>query len=264
MIRNNESWDLGEPELNERGQLVIHDIASRLGYIRHSPDQPIPILEGSEDSAELQAQLEVACPEKNAEDRRKRKQAGSSSSSPSPENSERVSSTGKIMWAQQQQQIGAKINPSTGRTSPRPQRTSTEDDGFYLTSYSARASIDPNSAILSPVCTNFQTQSPMFHKASPFNQMSTNHDFPRSLHELNLTTQFTSAQEFHIARQALDRLGQTMDLVDPNMLKVIQLQNGLSFVGETITPCLLNCNEYDQSSLMYTCCNYMENQLLDT
>ena len=60
MIRNNESWDLGEPELNDRGQPVIHDIASKLGCIRPSPDLPVAFPEGAEDFAELQAQLQAA------------------------------------------------------------------------------------------------------------------------------------------------------------------------------------------------------------
>jgi hypothetical protein len=276
MIRNNESWDLGDPELNDRGQLVIHDVASRLGCIRPSPDQPITFPEGDEDFAELQAQLEVAHSEMTAENTGSKKKLGSSSLSPSPMHSERASSTEmdpsivpksyiQTMWAPQQQQIGAKANPSTGPTSPRLQRNSTEDDGFYPSEYSARGSIDPNSLILSPVRTDFRTQSPMFRKSSPFNSMSTYNDFLRSPHELNLTAHFTSGQQFHnISGQLLDGVDQATDLTDPNMLKVIQLQYGLSFVGGTITPRILNCNEYDQSSLMHTCCNYADNQLLDT
>lgn len=40
MVRNKESWDLGEPQLDDRGQPVIHDIAFRLGCIRPSQEAP--------------------------------------------------------------------------------------------------------------------------------------------------------------------------------------------------------------------------------
>ncbi|EJT81001.1 hypothetical protein GGTG_00991 [Gaeumannomyces tritici R3-111a-1] len=38
MVRESRAWDLGEPELNDRGQAVIHDIASRLSCIRPNSD----------------------------------------------------------------------------------------------------------------------------------------------------------------------------------------------------------------------------------
>ncbi len=38
MVRNNQQWELGEPELNKRGQPVIHNIASKLGCIRPNSD----------------------------------------------------------------------------------------------------------------------------------------------------------------------------------------------------------------------------------
>lgn len=43
MVRNNQSWDLGEPELNDRGQPVIHDIAQKLGCIRPNSDIDLPV-----------------------------------------------------------------------------------------------------------------------------------------------------------------------------------------------------------------------------
>jgi hypothetical protein len=273
MIRNNESWDLGEPELNDRGQLVIHDIASRLGCIRPSSDQPIAFLEGAEDFAELQAQLEVARSEVTAEDTGTKKHSGSSDQASSANSDQSILSKNYIqtLWAKQHQQTGAKVNPSATNSSTKPtpqslQRNSAEDDGTYPGSYSARASFDTNSSIPSPVYSNFRAQSPMFCRASPFNSTSTNDDFPRSPDMLDLTAQFTSAQQFHnISGPLLDgMLDQTIGLVDPNMLKVIQLQYGLSFVGGTITPCMLNCNEYEESSQMHTRCNYAVNQLLDT
>lgn len=43
MVRNNQSWKLGEPELNDRGQPVIHDIAQKLGCIRPNSDIDLPV-----------------------------------------------------------------------------------------------------------------------------------------------------------------------------------------------------------------------------
>jgi hypothetical protein len=60
MVRNGESWTLGEPELNDRGLPVIHNIAEKLGCIRPSPDLPCAFPEDPEEFAELQAQLAAA------------------------------------------------------------------------------------------------------------------------------------------------------------------------------------------------------------
>jgi len=38
MVRSGQHWELGEPELNDRGQPVIHNIASKLGCIRPAND----------------------------------------------------------------------------------------------------------------------------------------------------------------------------------------------------------------------------------
>ncbi|KAH6961870.1 hypothetical protein BKA56DRAFT_637341 [Ilyonectria sp. MPI-CAGE-AT-0026] len=38
MVRNNQPWELGEPELNDRGLPVIHNIAQKLGCIRPNSD----------------------------------------------------------------------------------------------------------------------------------------------------------------------------------------------------------------------------------
>ncbi|KAF5268203.1 hypothetical protein FOXYS1_911 [Fusarium oxysporum] len=43
MVRNNQSRDLSEPELNDRGQPVIHNIAQKLGCIRPNRDIGLPV-----------------------------------------------------------------------------------------------------------------------------------------------------------------------------------------------------------------------------
>ncbi|KAK2598946.1 Fluconazole resistance protein 1 [Conoideocrella luteorostrata] len=42
MVRNSQSWELGEPDLNDRGLPVIHDIAQKLGCIRPNSDIDLP------------------------------------------------------------------------------------------------------------------------------------------------------------------------------------------------------------------------------
>lgn len=43
MIQKNKPWDLGEPELNDQGELVIHDIAKKLGCIGPNDEVELPI-----------------------------------------------------------------------------------------------------------------------------------------------------------------------------------------------------------------------------
>lgn len=43
MVRSQQQWDLGEPELNDRGQPIIHNIASKLGCIRPNSDIDLPV-----------------------------------------------------------------------------------------------------------------------------------------------------------------------------------------------------------------------------
>ncbi|EXA29029.1 hypothetical protein FOVG_19405 [Fusarium oxysporum f. sp. pisi HDV247] len=43
MVRNNQPWELGDPELNDRGQPVIHNIVQKLGCIRADSDIDLPI-----------------------------------------------------------------------------------------------------------------------------------------------------------------------------------------------------------------------------
>ena len=43
MVRSGQPWELGEPQLNHRGEPVIHNIAQRLGCIRPQNDVDLPI-----------------------------------------------------------------------------------------------------------------------------------------------------------------------------------------------------------------------------
>ncbi|KAH7202704.1 uncharacterized protein BKA55DRAFT_547471 [Fusarium redolens] len=43
MVVNNQPWELGEPELNNHGQPIIHSIAQKLGCIRPQSDIELPM-----------------------------------------------------------------------------------------------------------------------------------------------------------------------------------------------------------------------------
>jgi hypothetical protein len=251
MIRNNETWDLGEPEMNDRGQPVIHDIASKLGCIRHSPDLPYAFPEGAEDFAELQAKLQAARSDLGAEDAANRKQSESSHSSPSLTRTERASSTesnhslpsedsNQMLWAQQDRQTATK--------KPTPlkivQRNSLDDESAY----SARASFDTTGSMPSPVYTDFPSaQSPMFRKASPFPPWAAGDGFLGQPHALDLTAQYMRGhQQPALAgvpgSSPLDGSASMGLGLEPDVLKAMQISDGMNFADGTIRPNMLDCS----------------------
>jgi len=268
MIRNNESWELGEPEMNDRGQPVIHDIASRLGCIRPSPDLPYAFPEGAEDFAELQAQLQAARSEMGSEDAGGRKHSQDSAySSPALDRTERGSSSesdsdhssdyNQQLWSQQQRQRDTKVAPPAIKTEFRPtpsklaQRTSLVEDE---TGYSARSSFDASNSLPSPIYTDFSTESPMFQSDSPFSPWSAGDDFLGPAHALDLTAHYMRQQQFQIPRSS-PMSSRPLGL-DSDVLKAMQLNDGLNFADGTIRPHMLDCNSgYDldqMDSIIYT------------
>jgi len=246
MVRNNESWDLGEPEMNDRGQPVIHDIASKLGCIRPSPDLPNNFPEGAEDFAELQAQLQAARSEANSEDS-SRKYSEDSSYSPPLDRTDRASSSESDhsslskdynqMWSQQRQ--AAKIAPHAIKPAPLnlPLKPSFDEE------YQPRTSLDTSYSVPSPIYTDFQTESPMFRNASPFSPWSAQDDFLGPAHALDLTAHYMRAQQMQGAPRS-STLGQT------DLLKAMQLSDGLNFADGTIRPTMLDCTGFDISDHM--------------
>jgi hypothetical protein len=243
MVRNGESWDLGEPEMNDRGQPVIHDIASKLGCIRPSPDLPNNFPEGAEDFAELQAQLQAARSEANSEDTGSRKYSGDSSYSPALDRTDRASSSESDhsdlskeysqIWTQQRQ--AAKIAPHAIKPAPLnlPQKTSFDEEA-----YQPRASLDTSYSIPSPIYTDFQTESPMFRNSSPFSPWSGQDDFLGPAHALDLTAHYMRAQQM----QGMPRSSPLGRGLDTDLLKAMQLNDGLNFADGTIRPTMLDCN----------------------
>jgi hypothetical protein len=63
MVRNEQQWELGEPELNDRGQPITHDIVTMLGCIRPNVDADLPphtvFPEDENDLSKLAAELEI-------------------------------------------------------------------------------------------------------------------------------------------------------------------------------------------------------------
>lgn len=262
MVRNNETWELGEPEMNDRGQPVIHDIASKLGCIRASPDLPHAFPEGSEDFAELQAQLQAARSEMGSEDTFKAE--GSLHSSPSLARTERASSSesdhsnlskeyNSMMWSQQQQ-AAKKTVPSSVQKQTRNTSTSTslvEDESTY----SARTSFDNTASIPSPIYTDFHADSPMIRNDSPFTPWSANDDFLGQSNGLDITAHYMRQNQYQNfstssplnSSNPLQPTGMGMDV-----LKAMQLADGLNFAEGTIRPNMLDCNTgYDMDSVMF-------------
>jgi hypothetical protein len=268
MVRNNESWELGEPELNDRGQPVIHDIASRLGCIRPSPDLPYAFPEGAEDFAELQAQLQVARSEMASEDTGSRKLSEDSSSySPALERTDRASSSesdhsnlskdyNQMMLSQQSQAAERNVSArvSTPVAKPRPltldQRPTFEQEG----SYRPRTSIDTSRSMPSPIYTDFQTESPMFRTTSPFSPWSGGDDFLSPAHALDLTAHYMKQQALNMPRSSPLNTSVALGL-ETDVLKTMQLNDGFNFADGTIRPNMLDCNTgfelSDQMDIMY-------------
>lgn len=254
MVRNGEPWDLGEPEMNDRGQPVIHDIASKLGCIRPSPDLPNNFPEGAEDFAELQAQLQAARSETSEEG--SRKYSGDSPCSPPLDRTDRASSSESDhsdlskeyvqTWTQQRQ--AAKIAPHTIKPAPLnlPLKTS-----FNEENYQPRSSMDTSYSVPSPIYADFQTESPMFRNSSPFASWSGQDNFLGPTHALDLTAHYMRAQAMQgIPHQSpLGSQG-----LDTDLLKAMQMSDGLNFAEGTIRPTMLDCGAgYDQmDSLLYS------------
>ncbi len=60
MLRNRESWELSDPEMNDHGKPIIHDVAKILGCIRESKDNDWAWPERADDISELKAKMSTA------------------------------------------------------------------------------------------------------------------------------------------------------------------------------------------------------------
>jgi hypothetical protein len=88
MLRTGQKWDLGEPEINDRGLPVVHNIAALLGCIRPNSDLDLPISsvfpENEADMAELARQLEEQQSKASPRPTQQQQQSDDSDSADSP------------------------------------------------------------------------------------------------------------------------------------------------------------------------------------
>jgi hypothetical protein len=246
MVRNNESWELGEPELNDRGQPVIHDIASKLGCIRPSPDLPFAFPEGESDFADLQAQLQKARSEMGSEDMGSRNHSVSTGS-PQLDRQDRASSTesdhsnyDQLFTSPRRSTSAAKptvspVNTAFVSSAPPMSRTSSSFDDD---SYNSRVSFDTNSSVPSPVYTDFQTESPVFSNNSIYSTWSGTDDFLGQPHPLDITAHYIKQSQTQYNGIGMPRSSPLATQIMPGPLVV----DGLSFANGTIQPGMLNCN----------------------
>jgi hypothetical protein len=125
-----------------------------------------------------------------------------------------------------------------------PLKTSFDEEA-----YQPRASLDTSYSIPSPIYTDFQTESPMFRNTSPFSPWSGQDDFLGPAHALDLTAHYMRAQQM----QGIPRSSP----LGSDLLKAMQLNDGLNFADGTIRPTMLDCNTgFDISdqmdSIIYT------------
>jgi hypothetical protein len=189
MVRNGESWDLGEPELNNRGLPVIHNIAEKLGCIRPSPDMPQAFPEDAVEFAALQAQLFASA--RDSCDSSEGKQSEDSifshfdredrASSSESEHSSISNEYGQMPWEQQQEPVLTKEMYSPSQQTQPPDPPFGDSSLFIPTSAQfrqelnhTRRSFNPR-PISSPPYSDFQN-SPVFRSDSPFAAWSGNSD----------------------------------------------------------------------------------------
>jgi hypothetical protein len=116
------------------------------------------------------------------------------------------------------------------------QRNLTDDNGTCPSAYSARAFFDTNASIRTPPYTDFQTQSLIFRKRSPFPSWIAADDFLGATHGLDLTSRFPSIP------------GLSLDGLLNRQFEAIQSQDGLNLTDGTVAPYLLDCKGYDPRS----------------
>jgi hypothetical protein len=185
MVRNGESWDLGEPELNDRGLPVIHNIAEKLGCIRPSPDMPQSFPEDAEEFAELQRQLFAGKLDnsdgKTSEDSLSHPDRMERASSSESDHSVLSKDYGQMLWAQQQQQNISLAQYQSGQLDC-PQFG---DEPLFQNDYIKQeprqtihdiSSISTNSPVYSNYQAQSQVQSPVFRTQSPFGSWSAGND----------------------------------------------------------------------------------------
>lgn len=210
MLRNKDSWELAEPEMNNKGQLVIHDIASKLGCIRSSPELAHSFPERRSDFTALRARLRLAESEEWPETMDGNRRI-SSEGSPTLEGSQRASSAEsehsqyqqffssspqKPQYQQGQNTIpGSNHQPIENKLNKFTSKDMLGKSASVDThSYDSRTTFDTLSSISSPVYTDVNANSLLFSSVLPFTAWSCDDDFLRQQHALDLVAQHDMCQ----------------------------------------------------------------------
>jgi hypothetical protein len=157
--------------MNDRGQPVIHDIASKLGCIRPSPDLPYSFPEQESDFVDLQARMKMEPSHLKLEEVGDRKPSTDDSScSPSLDRADRASSTeSDHSTFSNQRLLAQRRQASAGSTMTRksmPASILTNINDFAPPSYDgetpwpSHTPIYTPHSIPSPAYTDYQTPSP--------------------------------------------------------------------------------------------------------
>jgi hypothetical protein len=234
MIRQNRAWDLGEPELNDRGQPVIHDIAARLGCIWPSLGRGFAEgANGAEASADLLTRFQEADSEMNGKYIEREKLIRPSPSSPP------LARTG---------QVGRASSTESGHSTmsrPYSQNLSAQQQRKWQIDSKVKAPllnplVDANQSVLqcdfdsdlvfsdidaaapSSLYTDYLTRSPMLSEWSPLPSWTTTGDHLGQHNTPDLWAQFMMAPRYpELSDTNIDEiLVEPMDLVEPSMFSV--------------------------------------------
>lgn len=245
MVRNNKSWDLGEPELNDRGEPVIHDIATRLGCIRPPLDIPIPFTEDLEHFTELQTQFKPACLKTSADNVTNGELPLSSPSSPSISHTHRAASTENLhstiskdysqtLLGQVQQHIDVTAHePVLNQAIPLAVQQNPKCEHPYNSS-SSRVCFNSTTSVPLPSHPDLRTQSPALRSTSPLSVSLAEGDIPGQPNALDLTAQFIQMLQY----------GTSIDhslAPPPRNLEFSEF----NFADGTISPSMLEYHDYN-------------------
>ena len=243
MVRSNESWNLGEPEITDRGQPVIHDVACKLGCIRASSDLLIVFPEKYNDFTTIEAQHQAAQSPANSEGTNERTYFEESTYSqafdladPVSDSESEHSSLPKEynqFWSQQRQP--PKIVPDAIRLDGLPLKPLSDEKN-----YRARISSDASCTFQSSIDTDLQAESLLFQNDSPFPPWLGQNDFMGPVRTLDLIAHYSGGQQM----QGITRASAP----DINRVKTMQLTDNFHFANEMIDDCSTGFDIADPSA----------------
>lgn len=261
MIRNNDTWDLGELELNDRGQPVVQDIATRLGCLRPPPDSPIAFPEDLDQLKDPGTLLKPSCSRASIESTVIGNSPPSSTSSSSMSHADGDPNTQRhstipedydqVSWEQERRRVETKAHAPifnhSGVTiaAPLSGQHNSIFDGSY-TSSSSTFHFNSNLSVPLQSPPHLSPQSPpVVSRPSPFSVSA-------SLSEDGIPAQFNSALD--MASQFIEVLQSgNSRLIDHPLeqqqyhqqpSRNVQQRSEFSFEDGTIAPFMLDYNNF--------------------